>query len=109
MGLEFVEGKNSVTQYNKTEKAEIKLDDAVGLSLQEDGTYSMVGDFYHSNNHKLSKYYNNTGQWTADLATAYAIEEVTTRLGEQNFFCSENTEAEVDGEGMISMSFESYS
>lgn len=108
MGLEFTEGNNTIKQYNKSEKAEIKLDDAVGLSLQEDGTYAMVGDFYHSNNRKLSQYYNNTGQFTADLATAYAVEEVTTRLEEQNFFCCEGSEAEVDDEGFIHMSFESF-
>ena len=109
MGFEFSEGKHTITQYGKSEKAEIKLDDAVGLSVQKDGTFAMVGDFYHSKNTQLRKYYGKTNNFTADLSTAYAIEEATTRLEEQQFFCTENTEAAVGADGLISMCFESYS
>jgi len=108
MGLEFTEGQHTITQYGKSEKAEIKLDNAVGLSIQEDGTYAMVGDFWHSRNRNLSKYYGKTNQFTSDLSTAYAIEEATTHLEEQQFYCSENAEAQVGEDGLITMVFESW-
>jgi len=108
MGLEFQEGDHTITQYGTSSKAEIKLDNAVGLAVQKDGTYAMVGDFYHSRNRKLSKYYGKTKQFASDLSTAYAIEEATTRLEEQQFYCSENAEGEVGEDGMITMCFESW-
>lgn len=109
MGLQFQEGDFTITQYGKSSKAEIKMDNAVGLAVQEDGTFAMVGDFYHSKNQKLSKYYGRTQQFASDLSTAYAIEEATTRLEEQQFYCSENSEGEVNEEGMIVMRFTSWS
>jgi len=108
MGLAFEEGKHTITQYGTSSKAEIKLDNAVGLAVQKDGTYSMVGDFYHSRNQKLRKYYGKNKQFAADLSTAYAIEEATTRLEEQQFYCSENAEGEVGEDGLITMCFESW-
>jgi hypothetical protein len=108
MGLDFAEGSHSITQYGTTEKAEIKLDNAVGFSEQKDGTYAMVGDFYHSHNPKLRKYYGNNAQFNRDLSTAYAIEEAKSRLEEQNFFCAENEEAEVGDDGLIRMTFNRY-
>ena len=45
MGLEAQEGDFSITQYGKTEPAQLKLDEAVGLARQKDGTFAMVGDF----------------------------------------------------------------
>jgi len=108
MGLEHQVGDFTITQYGTSSKAEIKLDSAVGLAIQSDGTYSMVGDFYHSKNRKLSKYYGKTKQFASDLSTAYAIEEATTRLEEQQFYCSENAEGDVGEDGMITMCFESW-
>lgn len=108
MGLSFEEGKHTIKQYGKSEKAEIKLDSAVGLSVQNDGTYAMVGDFYHSSSNKLRKYYGRTTNFTADLSTAYAVEEATTRLEDQQFYCSENAEATVGEDGLITMVFESW-
>lgn len=108
MGLEYKEGEFTITQYGTSSKAEIKLDNAVGLAVQEDGTYSMVGDFYHSHNSKLRKYYGKTNQFAADLSTAYAIEEASTRLEEQQFYCSENAEGQVGEDGLITMVFESW-
>lgn len=108
MGLEFSEGKHTISQYGTSEKAEIKLDNAVGLSIQKDGTYAMVGDFWHSQNGKLRKYYGKTEQFTSDLSTAYAVEEAVTRLEEQQFYCTENLEAEVGEDDLITMTFESW-
>jgi hypothetical protein len=57
MGLEVQEGNFTIKQYGRSEQAELKVDDAVGLCKQQDGTWSMVGDFYHSHNTKLRQYY----------------------------------------------------
>ena len=108
MGLTFQEGNFTITQYGKSSKAEIKMDSAVGLAVQEDGTYAMVGDFYHSKNRKLSKYYNRTQQFASDLSTAYAVEEATTRLEEQQFYCTGNAEGKIGEDGLITMCFESW-
>jgi hypothetical protein len=108
MGLTFEEGNHTITQYGTSEAAQIKLDNAVGFSVQKDGTFAMVGDFYHSNNPKLRKYYSKTNLFNSDLTTAYAVEEATSRLEEQSFFCSENEAAEVSEDGLIRMVFNRY-
>lgn len=108
MGIEYNEGTHNIKQYGKSEKAELKLDDAVGFSRQQDGTYSMVGDFYHSRNPKLRKYYGNTQQFTGDIQTAYAVEETVLRMEEQQFHCCENHDAVVGSDGLIHMTFERY-
>lgn len=109
MGLDFAEGDHTITQYGTTEKAEIKLDNAVGFSRQEDGTFSMVGDFWHSKNPKLRKYYGKNKLFEEEVSTAYAVEEVKDKLEAQNFFCTSNAEAEVGQDGLITMTFESWS
>lgn len=108
IGLKFEEGNFKITQYGKTEKAELKLDKAVGLSLQKDGTWAMVGDFYHAKTQSLNKYYNNTKQFSADVNTAYAIEQSKSTLEDKQFFCSENEEAKIGSDGLIRMVFENY-
>lgn len=109
MGINFEEGQHTIKQYGKSEKAELRLDAAVGLSVQEDGTYAMVGDFWHANrNSKLRSYYGNSKKFTADLGTAYAIEEAKESLEVQGFFCTENSDAEVGEDGLIRMTFESF-
>ena len=108
MGLEFQVGNFSISQYGTTEKAEVKLDDAVGFSRQKDGTFSMVGDFYHSRNRRLSKYYGNTGKFQSDIGTAYAVEEAILRMEEMQFGCTENPEAKVGQDGLIHMTFERF-
>ena len=109
MGINFETGQFTITQYGKSEKAEIKLDQAVGLSLQADGTYAMVGDFYHSKNDKLRRYYGRNQQFSGDLTTAYAVEEAKEQLELQNYYCTENSEAKIGDDGLIRMVYESYS
>ena len=106
MGLTFEEGDFKISQYRTTEKAELRLDDAVGFSRQEDGTFAMVGDFYHSDNPQLSKYYNNTGTFSKDLDNAYGIEETVLRMEEQQFTCVENTDGTIGADGHVRMTFE---
>jgi hypothetical protein len=109
MGLEFTEGNHTITQYGTSEKAEIKLDNAVGFSRQEDGTFAMVGDFWHSKNKDLRKYYGKTKQFDKDISTSYAIEEAKSNMEAQNFFCTGNEAGEVGQDGLITMTFESWS
>ena len=108
MGFESQEGDFAITQYGITERAQLKIDNAVGLAREKDGTYSMVGDFWHSPNSKLKKYYGQNDQFVKDLSAAYAVEKAFFDLEEKNFFCTENDKAEVGEDGFITMTFESY-
>ncbi len=109
MGLEAQEGDFTITQYGTTEAAQLRIDDAVGLARQKDGTYAMVGDFWHSGDRKLKGYYGRNEKFVKDLSTAYAVEEAFTNLEEQNFFCTENEKAEIGEDGLITINFERYS
>jgi len=108
MGIAHQEGAFTINQYGKSEKAEIKLDEAVGLSLQEDGTWSMVGDFYHSHKAELRKFYSRGNDFSAQLGTAYSVEQAKEELTMKGFFCTGNEDAEVGEVGMIRMTFESF-
>ena len=108
MGLESQEGEFPITQYETTEIAQLKIDDAVGLSRQEDGTFALIGDFWHSTNRKLKSYYGNNEKFATDLSTAYSVENAFADLESKNFFCTENEKAEVGEDGFITMTFESY-
>lgn len=108
MGIEYQEGTFTIGRYGNKEQAQLKLDEHVGLSQQEDGTFAMVGDFYYSKNQKLRQYYNNSQKFTADLTTGYAIEEAKQELEDKQFFCTENENAEVGEDGMIRMTFENW-
>lgn len=108
LGFSFVEGVFEVSKYGQKEFAQLKLDDDVGMSLQKDGTYSMVGDFYYAKNQKLRSYYGKTNKFAADLITAYSIEEAKVKLEEKNFYCTENEEASVGEDGLITMTFVNY-
>lgn len=109
MGFEAQEGDFTITQYGTTEAAQLKIDDAVGLARQKDGTYAMVGDFWHSGDRKLKGYYGRNEKFVKDLSTAYAVEEAFTNLEEQNFFCTDNEEAKIGEDGLITINFERYS
>ena len=106
MGFEAQEGNFKITQYGTTESAQLKLDEAVGLARQKDGTFAMIGDFWHSNNRALKSYYNNGEKFVQNLSTAYAVEEAFGTLEDQNFFCSENEEAEIGEDGLITLTFQ---
>ena len=107
MGYESQEGNFTVTEYGKSEKAELLLDKSLGLSLQDDGTYAFVGDPYHCKNQGLRKYYGNMNKLSEELASSYAVEEAIENLEQQNFYCTENSEAVVGEDGLITMTFES--
>ena len=109
MGLEAQEGEFTITQYGTSETAQLMVDEAVGLARQKDGTFAMVGDFWHSKDRTAKSYYGRAEKFATDLSTAYAVEEAFTSLQDQNFFCTENEDAEVAEDGLITLSFERYS
>ena len=78
------------------------------MSLEKDGTWTLVGDPYHDNG-KLKKYYGKEKQFARDLGSAYAISEATESLEEQNFYCIENEKGVVGADGRIRMVFQSNS
>jgi len=109
MGLEAQEGDFTITQYGTSEKAQLMIDEAVGLSRQKDGSFAMVGDFWHSKNRALKGYYGRNEKFVEDLSTAYAVEEAFTNLEDQNFFCTENENGTVGEDGFITLTYERYS
>lgn len=110
MGYKGVQtGTFTISQYGQQEQAQIKVDSGVGFSRQKDGTFAMVGDFYHSEN--MRQYYRNETKFQTDLNTAYAIEDAKAKLEELNmgFEIEENAEGIVGKDGMIRMIAVSYS
>ena len=108
MGLSVEEGNFTITQYGKSEGAELRVDNAVGMARQKDGTWAMVGDFYHSKEKNLRKFYGNTGSFSKELSTGYAVEQTKGELSKNSFYCSSNSEGSVGADGKIRMTFESY-
>ncbi len=115
LGWEFEEGNFIVEQYGTKEKAEILLapDNAVkgrnalGLSLQADGTWALVGDPYHAaHNHPLRKYYGQGAKFANDLALAYTVVDAKERCEEQGFEALDNDAAVVGPDGKIRMTFQ---
>lgn len=108
LGWKYEEGNFTISQYGQSSKAQIKFSDAMGMSLQEDGTWSMVGDPYHHHG-ELRKYYGKSQEFARDLTSAYAISEATEALEEQNFYCVDNEKGVVGPDGKIKMLFQSNS
>lgn len=103
MGCKNVQtGTKQITQYGTTETANLWVDDGVGFKLEKDGTYSMIGDFYHTRS-ELRKYYSRNKEFEADFNTAYAIEDVKQKVDELGFVIEENDEAKVGSDGLIRM------
>lgn len=111
MGLKVEVGNFTINQYGQSSQATIRVDGAVGLTLEKDGTWSMVGDFYHSGSAKLKSYYGNNAKFQQDLTTAYAVEDIKEKLEglNMNFDITENAEAQIGADGMIRMVATSWS
>ena len=108
LGWNFEEGNFSITQYGQTSKAEIKFSDALGLTQEADGTWSMVGDPYHHHGKDgLNRYYRQEAKFAADLGTAYAIEDAKQKLEAMQFYQTENEAGTVGADGLIHLTFES--
>ena len=102
MGANNVQtGTHSIKAYGQSDQASVWIDNGVGFKKTKDGTYEMIGDFYHSSD--FYKYYSNNGKFETDLTTAYAVEDVKARVDELGFEISENSEGLVGEDGMIRM------
>lgn len=110
MGLTPEVGNFTISQYGTSEQATIRVAESVGFSLQQDGTYSMVGDFYHAGG-RLTQYYNNQQGFQQELTAAYAVEDATTKLEDlaDGWEIEENAEAVIGKDGLIRMVAVSYS
>ena len=110
MGCEARVSKRTIKPYGTSATADIWIDDAVGFKKEKDGTYSMIGDFYHSNDSVMRGYYNNVDKFDEDLSLAYAVEDATTKLESLNmgFDLTGNAELEEDEDGLIRLEFTTY-
>jgi Protein of unknown function (DUF1257) len=110
MGLEPQVGKFNISQYGQSEESEIKVGGSVGFNRQKDGTFSMVGDFYHASG-SVKKYYGKNQQFQQDLNVAYGIEDAKQKLEDlgMGFEIEENEQGIIGKDGMIRMVAVSYS
>lgn len=104
MGCENVQtGNFTISQYGQSSEATIKVDSGVGFAQQADGTFEMVGDFYHSRDRAMRKYYGRNQEFQTDLQSAYAIEDQLVKLDELGFEIIENADGLVGEDGLIRM------
>ncbi len=114
MGLEVVAEDAEVTQYGTTEKVKLLLDKgdnkqgALGLALQADGTYAVVGDPYHCTNSKLRAFYGKQQELSQKLSLNYTVAKAISDCEDLGFAIEENSEATVGSDGMIQMVAVSY-
>ena len=110
MGLKVETGKFKVSQYGTTEEVSVRVDNSVGFVKQADGTFSMVGDFYHAKG-KLNGYYGKNDKFQQDLNVAYGIEDAKQKLEDlgMGFEITENEEGVIGKDGMIRMLATSWS
>lgn len=110
MGFKVETGRFTVSQYGQSGEASVRVDNAVGFQRQQDGTFSMIGDFYHAQG-KLRNYYGKNEQFQQELNVAYGIEDAKQKLDDLGlgFEITENEEGVVGKDGMIRMVATSWS
>lgn len=103
-------GSHRISQYGTTDTASVWVDEAVGFKEEADGTYSMIGDFYHSNDRTMRNYYGNNDKFQRDLNAAYGIEDAIMKVESlgYGFELTGNPEAVEDEDGLIRLQFETY-
>lgn len=111
MGFKAQVGKFTISQYGQSEAATIRVDEAVGFSKQADGSYAMVGDFYHARGQELKKFYGKNNDFQQQLNVAYGIEDAKQKLEDlgMGFEITENEEGVIGKDGMIRMMATSWS
>lgn len=99
MGVKWQEGGTLKHSYGDARggKVDIRLDENVGIRKEEDGTYSVVGDHYYSNQFKDAR------KFQQDLQKNYLVSEAFAKVEEQDFYVYENEEATVGEDGLIRM------
>lgn len=110
MGLKPEVGKFTISQYGQSSEAEVRVGNSIGFAKQKDGTYSVVGDFYHASG-KLRGYYGANDKFQQELNVAYGIEDAKQKLEDlgMGFEIEENAEGVIGKDGMIRMVAVSYS
>lgn len=98
-----------INQYGTTEMADIWIDDAVGFKQEADGTFSMIGDFYHSRS-GFKKYYRKIDKFTQELNAAYGLEDTIRKVEDlgMGFTLTGNEEAEEGEDGLIRLEFTTF-
>lgn len=108
MGAKSVQtGTKTISQYGRSDVASVWVDDAVGFKKEADGTYSMIGDFYHSKS-ELRKFYGREQEFERELTLAYGIEDTIMKMESLGFELTENPEAKVGQDGLIRLEFTSW-
>ncbi len=98
---EVFEGTKQISKYGTTETAQLWIDDAVGFQQQADGTWSMIGDPYHSKIPSIKQFYGRNSEFTEKLQLNYMIEDVKSKFSELNFNIEENEDFKVGPDGLI--------
>lgn len=111
MGCSNVQtGTKQISAYGQSDTANVWTDNGgVGFKKEKDGTYSMVGDFYHAQG-KMRDYYNRNEQFQEDLNGAYGIEDTMAKVNALGlgFELTGNEQFEEDEEGVIRLEFTTY-
>lgn len=110
MGFKVETGTFKISQYGESGNASIRVDNSVGFQKQSDGTFNMIGDFYHAGG-KLRQYYGKNEQFQQELNVAYGIEDAKQKLDDLGlgFEITENEQGIVGKDGMIRMVATSWS
>ena len=111
MNIPIVGTNEDIQLYGQAAKAEVVIAReegraTVGLARQEDGTYAIIGDFYHARDgetQQLIKYYRKDEVFMTELQTAYCIEQAKAKVEEIGFVIEENIEGVVGEDGTITM------
>ncbi len=109
MGFKVEKGSFNVEAYGTSATASLRIDKSVGLQKQSDGTFSMVGDFYHAGTQKAKQYYGQNQKFQDDLTQAYVIEDAIEKLSVLGFEITENEEGLLGSDGMLRMVATSWS
>jgi len=109
MGLDVLGQNESVEAEGWTEQAELIIgrnssnQACVGMARQQDGNFSVIGDFYYAKSAEARKYYNKTKLFQDNLSRFYCVEKATQDLAEQGFTMEENPNGDLNAQGMVQM------
>jgi hypothetical protein len=98
--------KKKITQYGTTDEADIWVDNAVGFKLEKDGTFSMIGDFYHSTTPVFKKYYNQNKKFEEKLNECYGIEDAVAKI--EGLQVNFNETGKVEDDTYVRLQYTSY-
>lgn len=108
MGVTAEIKPQKISQYGESETADVVVDSGVGFKREKDGTFSMIGDFYHSKS--MKRFYNKHKEFQKELTAAYGVEDALEKVSELNmgFELTGNEECEVGEDGLIRLEFTTF-